>query len=144
MTTGALDGLDLVFFTAGPALFGAQAAQVARIGRAGEYESGEAASFAEVMCAPPGAGEAGERAVLEVRGPGGGVHPLLVDSMEGIERVPLGALRPLPPLLERHAAKRGVWAVAQRRGRFALLVDFSRLMDGGGFVETGHCKGMRI
>jgi hypothetical protein len=48
---------------------------------------------------------------------------IVLDGMDEILEVDLAALRPLPPLVERHALRRGLWSVLPRAGDLLFLLD---------------------
>jgi hypothetical protein len=48
---------------------------------------------------------------------------VVLDGMDEILEVDLAALRPLPPLVERHTLRRGLWGVLPRAGDLLFLLD---------------------
>lgn len=135
MTEGGDAHLDLVHFSVGPVRFAVMAEQVAWIGEEGEVEPSEATAITEIIDFGPVGEPLTLSAVLGVRGPSGGEAPLLVGNLDSIERTRLKEIRPLPPLVEKQALPKGIWAAMRRSGRFTLLLDLHKLMNEVGFIK---------
>lgn len=108
------DGVDLVLFEIGGARFAADLAQVRRI---------DVDDPAESVGAPFGAPASGKRALV-FGGNGGLDLRLAVDKVMGVERVPVEALRRMPPVAQAPKATIGAWL---RGDETILLVDLTIL-----------------
>jgi hypothetical protein len=53
----------------------------------------------------------------------GHAEAIVLDGMEEILEVDRAALRPLPPLVERHSLRRGLWGILPRPGDLLFLLD---------------------
>lgn len=127
--------LDLVHFSVGPVRFAVMSEQVAWIGEEGELDPSEATAITELIDFGPLGETVGLSAVLGVKGPTGEESTLLVGNMDSIERAVITQLKALPPLIEKHAVPKGIWAATERSGGYTLLVDLHKLMDESGFIK---------
>jgi len=116
--------LPVLFFSVGGVHYGVSTDQVLSAAARGASEDGEPLWFQREM------GYGGEPAcprpaAVAVKAAGGKRLTVLIDSLEEIAEVAPGEIRPLPPLVARHARRKGVWGVIPRPGRMCLLIDFA-------------------
>jgi hypothetical protein len=110
-------GAAVLLFQVGPRLYATRVAAVARIDGSGP------AGAAPGPLGPP---HAPSRRLM-VDGGRGDLEPFAVDAVLGIEEVPAGDLRPLPPLCEGLVAP-GVTGLLLWRGAPTPLVDLPTLV----------------
>ena len=67
--------------------------------------------------------------IITVGTRGGRQHRVIIDAMEDIAEFSLNDLRPLPPIVEPFALRKGIWGILPGKGRMTLLLDFKSLFD---------------
>lgn len=126
---GENNGLQLVLFSVGEVNFGVYACQIAGTSNL-RCEGGEEPIWLHELL------EFGERpiiskepVILDVWTAGDLVRRVAVDAMEDVVSVRVDDIFPLPPEVEHHALRKGMWGVLLREGRMILLMDFMLLLN---------------
>lgn len=132
--------LNLLLFSVGGVRFGCDAEQLTGFAAWEGEEGGDLFRFHEEL----GFGRPvayRSPTALSVGTGGKGSYRVLIDQLEEIAEFSIQKLRPLPPLLEPLALRKGIWGVLPLEAQLVLLVDFQLLLkkkaeQGGGRHET--------
>jgi len=128
MKGGAAQHLDLLLFSVEGVYFGIDAEQVLQTAACNGEDDDllwihEVLDFrtTSVVYLTPTIITAGTR--------GGRRYRVVIDAMEDITQCSLNDLRPLPPVLEPFAMRKGIWGILPRNGRMTLLLDLMSLLS---------------
>lgn len=124
--------LQLLCFSLGPALFGIDLEQLARIS-VYRGEEGEDLFWLHRLWAYPAPPVYADPRILAVKGEAsrdGRPYRLVIDAPREVLEIDWRKIRPLPPLLAPQLLPRGLWGVLPLAESLLLLLDCRRLVPG--------------